>query len=215
MEIHSSMHMYICGCWDGTRGREGGFFPCWTAWGPALLPWDTDPELPPTSAVLFRAGPQTTSFGSSVCEKARRLEKFPPNVPLLNHALMYTSTSPPRAIKSHTQICPPKTRLNIDTILKQTHRRQVKILTWVKMMRLGDPSPSRPKNWVEQAVGSEKRTEGEPTGCSPPPPPTNRGPLWHERIWCFYVAVRLGGLLAPTHSPDIWSYYIKLQPFNL
>lgn len=75
-----------------------------------------------TLATLFQASPQTTLPGSKVYQKARKLGKCPPNVSLLNHALVYVSTSLPLAIKTHTRICPPKTRLKIDIVLKQTHR---------------------------------------------------------------------------------------------
>lgn len=104
------------------EGERGVLLHTRTCSGPCFPLWMTDTDPIPTAAVLLQASPQTTSFGSSVCEKARKLEKSPPNASLLNHALMYISTSQPLAIKTYTQICPPKTCLKIDIVLKQTHR---------------------------------------------------------------------------------------------
>lgn len=90
----------------------------------SCLGLQTDPDQTPTSAMLFQAGPQTTACGSSVCEEPRKLENFPPNVSLLHHALVYISTSPPQAIKTHAQSCPPKTGLKIHIAFKQTRRSE-------------------------------------------------------------------------------------------
>lgn len=107
-----------------------------------------------TSVTLFQASPQTTLPGSKVYQKARKLEKCPPNVSFLNHALVYISTSLPLAIKTHTRICPPKTRLKIDIVRKQTHCLG-KSKSWLESKRWswGSSSPSRLKTWVEQAGG--------------------------------------------------------------
>lgn len=92
--------------------------------GPSLFPLATDRPRQDTRplAILFQASPGIASPGSKVYQKVRKLEKLPPNVSLLNHTLMNVSTSLPLAIKTHTQICPPKRRLKIDIVLKQTHR---------------------------------------------------------------------------------------------
>lgn len=150
MEIHLVMHMYMCLCWGGAWGTEGGA-PSHTELQGALLSprgLQADPEPTPTSATLFQAGPQTTSFGFRGFEKVRKLENFPPNVSLLNHALMYIPTSPPPAIKTHTQICPPKLGLKIDIVLKQTHGSASQNPDLSQNDEAGYSSPSRPNIWV-------------------------------------------------------------------
>lgn len=116
--------MYMCVRRGGARGLQRGAPSHLNLVGPCFPAWVTDPDQTPTSAMLFQAGPQTTACGSSVCEEPRKLENFPPNVSLLHHALVYISTSPPQAIKTHAQSCPPKTGLKIHIAFKQTRRSE-------------------------------------------------------------------------------------------
>lgn len=128
-----------------------------------------------------QAGPQATSFGSSVREKVRKLENVPPNVSLLNHALMYISTSQPPAIKTHTQICRPKTRLKIDIVLKQTHRwaSQNPDLSQNDEARLFQPLQTEAVGGISRGAAGKRYKEVTHWLQGPP---VNPGPLWRERV---------------------------------
>ena len=157
------------------------------------------PDPTPTSATLFQAVPQTTSSGFRGFEKVRKLENFPPNVSLLNHALMYIPTSLPPAIKTHTQICPPKSGLKIDIVLKQTHRSASQNPDLSQNDEAGYCRPSRLNIWVEQTRGQRGKdrryTHWLHLGQTQVPSGVRR-----FGVLCCNL---LGGLVAPKHSPDI------------
>lgn len=168
----------ICAYTGVEQGKERGT----PSQGPAFLRGQQTQTQHRPLPDSFKPAPQTTSFGSSVCEKAKKLEKIFPQMSLLNHALMYISTSQPLAIKTHTQICPPKTCLKIDIVLKQTHRPgnsnpdlsqdEARLFQPLQTEDLGGTSRGAVRNGCKATRGT----------------PINAGPLWHERVWCFYVA---------------------------
>lgn len=163
------------------------------------------PDRHPPSATLLRFGPQTTSFCFRVFEKVRKLETFPPNVSLLNHALMYIPTSPPPAIKTHTQICPPKSGLKIDIVLKQTHRSASQDPDFSQNDKARYPRPSRLSIWEAPTGGQRGKDTGTPTGYRACPPPTHARQtqvLSDIRRFGVLCCNLLGGLLTPAHSPS-------------
>lgn len=156
MGIHWAVRMDMCahpgGARRGSLARE-------IARGPRSPLRTTERSRPaPPTALLSQAGPQAASLGSSVCEARRTLENFPPNVSLLDHALMYVSTSQPLAIKTHTPICPPQTCLKIDLVLKQTHRRASQNPDWSHSDEAGLLQPLQTEDWGgNEQLGQEAK----------------------------------------------------------
>ena len=210
MEIHLAMHMYMCVRWGGVRGLGWGSFPRWIAW--ALLSscgLQIDPDRTSHLNHTLSSQPPDHFAGLQGVPEGKETWKFSPKC-LSSQSCTHVCIN-----MSATSNQNPHSNLSTQDTPKNRHHPKTNTSLGKSKSDLSqnDEAGLFQPFQTEDLGGTSRGASREEYKVHPlvtgDPPNRFRSPLAQE-VWCFYIAVCLGGLLALTHSPDIWSYYIKL-----